>query len=106
VAAATDDRVAVVALLASEAVVEAVCERIPARFGLDPRTDVMTLVPMRRGPVGLEVLNVELEQRLNPGNRPEGHAPEPLDVTACKFTLKSALREANRQIFAASRAPG
>ncbi|HBI43455.1 MAG TPA: hypothetical protein DDY78_11445 [Planctomycetales bacterium] len=43
---------------------------------------------------------------LNPGNRPEGHAPEPLDVTACKFTLKSALREANRQIFAASRAPG
>jgi exodeoxyribonuclease V alpha subunit len=53
-----------------EAVVEVVCERIPARFGLDPRTDVMTLVPMRRGPVGLEALNAELEQRLNPGNRP------------------------------------
>jgi len=53
-----------------EAVVEAVCERIPARFGLDPRTDVMTLVPMRRGKVGLEALNAELEQRLNPGNRP------------------------------------
>ena len=35
-----------------EAVLDAVCERIPARFGLDPRTDVMTLVPMRRGPVG------------------------------------------------------
>ena len=43
---------------------------------------------------------------LNPGNRPEGHAPAPLDVTACKQTLKSALREANRQVFAASRAPG
>jgi exodeoxyribonuclease V alpha subunit len=53
-----------------EAVVEVVCERIPARFGLDPRTDVMTLVPMRRGPVGLEALNAELEQRLNPGSRP------------------------------------
>jgi exodeoxyribonuclease V alpha subunit len=53
-----------------EAVVEVVCERIPARFGLDPRTDVMTLVPMRRGPVGLEALNAELEQRLNPGGRP------------------------------------
>ena len=53
-----------------EAVVEVVCERIPARFGLDPRTDVMTLVPMRRGPVGLEALNAELEQRLNPGDRP------------------------------------
>jgi exodeoxyribonuclease V alpha subunit len=53
-----------------EAVVEVVCERIPARFGLDPRTDVMTLVPMRKGAVGLEALNTELEQRLNPGNRP------------------------------------
>jgi serine/threonine protein phosphatase PrpC len=43
---------------------------------------------------------------LNPGNRPEGHSPAPLDVEACKQTLKSALREANRQVFAASRAPG
>src|SRR6185437_10427596 len=36
-----------------QAVLELVCERIPARFGLDPRTEVMTLVPMRRGPAGL-----------------------------------------------------
>jgi exodeoxyribonuclease V alpha subunit len=53
-----------------KAVVELVCERIPARFGLDPRTDVMTLVPMRPGPVGLIALNEELERRLNPGDRP------------------------------------
>ena len=53
-----------------DAVLELVCERIPARFGLDPRTDVMTLVPMRRGPVGLQALNEELERRLNPGERP------------------------------------
>ena len=53
-----------------EAVVELVCERIPARYGLDPRTDVMTLVPMRKGPVGLQALNSELEARLNPGERP------------------------------------
>ena len=53
-----------------EAVLEAACDRIPSRFGLDPRTEVMTLVPMRRGPVGLERLNVELERRLNPGERP------------------------------------
>jgi exodeoxyribonuclease V alpha subunit len=51
-----------------EAVLELVCERIPARFGLDPRTDVMTLVPMRRGTIGLEALNAELERRLNPGD--------------------------------------
>jgi exodeoxyribonuclease V alpha subunit len=53
-----------------DAVLELVCDRIPARYGLDPRTDVMTLVPMRRGPVGLEALNAELERRLNAGDRP------------------------------------
>ena len=52
------------------AVLELVCERIPARFGLDPRTEVMTLVPMRRGPVGLDTLNAELERRLNPDEPP------------------------------------
>jgi exodeoxyribonuclease V alpha subunit len=51
-----------------DAVLELVCERIPARYGLDPRTEVMTLVPMRRGTVGLDALNAELEQRLNPGD--------------------------------------
>ena len=53
-----------------EAVLEVVCERAPRRFGLDARTEVMTLVPMRRGIVGLHALNQELEQRLNPGDRP------------------------------------
>ncbi|MFL5935468.1 MAG: AAA family ATPase [Gaiellaceae bacterium] len=53
-----------------EAVVELVCERIPPRYGLDPRTEVMTLVPMRPGPVGLTALNEALERRLNPGERP------------------------------------
>jgi len=53
-----------------ETVVELACERIPARYGLDPRTEVMTLVPMRRGPVGLIALNEELERRLNSGERP------------------------------------
>jgi exodeoxyribonuclease V alpha subunit len=53
-----------------EAVLELVCERIPSRYGLDPRTDVMTLVPMRPGPVGLLALNEELERRLNPGDQP------------------------------------
>ncbi len=39
-------------------------------------------------------------------NRAEGHAAQPLDVEACKQTLKAALKEANRQVFTASRAPG
>ena len=43
-------------------------QRIPAR-DFDPRAEVMTLVPMRRGPVGLAALNAALERRLNPGER-------------------------------------
>jgi protein phosphatase len=38
--------------------------------------------------------------------RPEGHAPPPLNVDECKKALKAALKEANRQVFQASRAPG
>jgi len=52
-----------------EAVLELVCEALPRR-GFDPRSEVMTLVPMRRGPVGLTELNAELEQRLNPHGTP------------------------------------
>jgi serine/threonine protein phosphatase PrpC len=43
---------------------------------------------------------------LTTASRPEGHAPPPLDVEACKQALRAALREANRQVYAASRAPG
>ncbi len=39
-------------------------------------------------------------------HREEGHAPVALDVAVCKQLIKSALKEANRQVFAASRAPG
>jgi serine/threonine protein phosphatase PrpC len=37
---------------------------------------------------------------------PEGHAAPPLDVEQCKGLLKAALKEANKQVFSASRSPG
>jgi exodeoxyribonuclease V alpha subunit len=43
-----------------------VCERIPARFGLDPILDVQVLCPMNRGGLGARSLNLELQQALNP----------------------------------------
>jgi exodeoxyribonuclease V alpha subunit len=52
-----------------ETVLELVCDALPRR-GFNPRTEVMTLVPMRRGIVGLTELNAELEQRLNPSGTP------------------------------------
>jgi len=43
-----------------------VTERIPARYGLDPKTDVQILTPMKRGPLGTETLNERLRAALNP----------------------------------------
>jgi serine/threonine protein phosphatase PrpC len=39
-------------------------------------------------------------------SRPEGHAAEPLNVEATRQAIKAALRDANKQVFQASRAPG
>jgi len=45
-------------------------QRIPARFGLDPRTDVQVLVPMHRGALGAGALNARLQDLLNPDGAP------------------------------------
>jgi len=51
---------------AQATIVELVAERIPARFGLDPATDIQVLVPMHRGELGTTALNTALQTRLNP----------------------------------------
>ena len=43
-----------------------IAERIPQGFGLDPRSDVQVLSPMRRGALGANSLNRELQALLNP----------------------------------------
>jgi len=47
------------------AIVETVCDRLP-EAGYDPRSEVMVLVPMNKGPIGIEALNVALQARINP----------------------------------------
>ncbi|HVK85346.1 MAG TPA: ATP-dependent RecD-like DNA helicase [Kofleriaceae bacterium] len=51
---------------ARQTIVELVAERIPARFGFDPITDVQVLAPMHRGELGTTALNRALQERLNP----------------------------------------
>jgi exodeoxyribonuclease V alpha subunit len=46
--------------------IELVRERIPRRFGLDPRTEIQVLTPMNRGVLGARNLNHELQRVLNP----------------------------------------
>jgi exodeoxyribonuclease V alpha subunit len=54
---------------AARTVVELVTQRIPRRFGLNPRDDVQVLTPMHRGPAGTQALNAALQAALNPGGR-------------------------------------
>jgi exodeoxyribonuclease V alpha subunit len=51
---------------AADLILEVVTRRIPARFGLDPKTDVQVLTPMHKGEVGAIALNERLQQALNP----------------------------------------
>ncbi len=51
---------------AREKIVRMVAERIPSRFGLDPRADVQVLSPMHRGEAGVQSLNAALQAALNP----------------------------------------
>lgn len=41
-------------------------DRIPARFGMNPVSDVQVLCPMNRGGLGARSLNIELQKALNP----------------------------------------
>jgi exodeoxyribonuclease V alpha subunit len=43
-----------------------VAAELPRRYGLDPLRDLQVITPMHRGPVGVQTLNHELQQRLNP----------------------------------------
>jgi exodeoxyribonuclease V alpha subunit len=49
----------------AELTVDIVVNRLPRRFGLDPR-DAQVLCPMHRGPAGSAALNERLQQALNP----------------------------------------
>jgi exodeoxyribonuclease V alpha subunit len=47
-------------------VVDLVQRRLPARYGLNPMTDIQVLAPMYKGPAGVHILNEELQAHLNP----------------------------------------
>jgi exodeoxyribonuclease V alpha subunit len=57
---------------ARDTVVEVVANRIPRKFGLDPKRDVQVLAPMKRGEAGVGQLNEALRAALNPGGAAVG----------------------------------
>jgi exodeoxyribonuclease V alpha subunit len=50
----------------ADLVVEIVANRLPRRFGLDPRQEIQVLCPMHRGPAGAGTLNEQLQAALTP----------------------------------------
>jgi exodeoxyribonuclease V alpha subunit len=53
-----------------ELVLELAGRRIPESFGLRPELDIQVLVPLYRGTVGADNLNVRLQECLNPDGAP------------------------------------
>ena len=51
---------------AQRLILDLVQRRLPARYGLNPMTDIQVLAPMYRGPIGVNSLNEELQAHLNP----------------------------------------
>ena len=51
---------------AAELTVDVIANRIPRKFGLDPRRDVQVLAPMHRGAAGAGALNILLQEALTP----------------------------------------
>jgi len=47
-------------------VLELVTKKIPATFGFDPKTQIQVLAPMYRGDIGVDELNIRLQELLNP----------------------------------------
>jgi len=58
---------------AQSVIKELVANRIPARFGLDPKLDIQVLSPTHRGPAGVAALNGSLQELLNPAGAGERH---------------------------------
>ncbi len=49
-------------------IVRLVKERIPSRFGVDPKSDIQVLTPMNRSLLGVRNLNQVLQEALNPSD--------------------------------------
>ncbi|NOX26916.1 MAG: ATP-dependent RecD-like DNA helicase [Gammaproteobacteria bacterium] len=52
--------------LISQRLQHLVCEELPERYNLDPLSDIQVLSPMRKGMLGINELNKQLQNKLNP----------------------------------------
>jgi len=50
-------------------IVKLVRDELPERYGFDPFEDIQVLVPMKKGPCGVQLLNLALQKALNPSKQ-------------------------------------
>ncbi|MEN9653896.1 MAG: uncharacterized protein RL235_8 [Chlamydiota bacterium] len=55
---------------AQQVILQLVQKEIPEAWGLDPFDDIQVLAPMKKGIIGIELLNEALQTLLNPSSRP------------------------------------
>lgn len=51
-------------------IVALVSQRLPKKYKLDPFSDIQVLAPMKKGMIGIENLNIVLQEKLNPKENP------------------------------------
>jgi exodeoxyribonuclease V alpha subunit len=66
----------------ADLVVDVAANRLPRRFGLDPRREVQVLCPMHRGPAGAGALNERLQAALTPAR--EARVPQLVSTRPAK----------------------
>lgn len=47
-------------------IIKLVSQRLPRRYGFDPKTEIQVLAPMKKGIIGTENINLSLQKILNP----------------------------------------
>jgi exodeoxyribonuclease V alpha subunit len=57
-------------LAARAEIVSLVAERLPTHFGVDPVREIQVFAPVYRGELGIDALNTDLREALNPDGRP------------------------------------
>ena len=58
-------------LKVNDIIIRLVTDRIPSRFGYDPFTDIQVISPMKKGAVGTEALNINLQKIFNSSSAKE-----------------------------------
>jgi exodeoxyribonuclease V alpha subunit len=65
-----------------DSIIDLCCRRLPEKYGYDPVRHIQVLAPMKKGIVGVENLNIELQKVLNPGK------PGKKEKTSGGFTFR------------------